>query len=64
MDWLHAHHPEQFYAICEAEDDLSRLEGEGVTDGPGYEVACQELARRFEAGRGLRFRESVKVWVQ
>ena len=64
MDWLHAHYPERFMVICEAEDTINHLERQGVMAGPEHEAACQELVRRFEAGRRLRFRESVKVWVQ
>jgi hypothetical protein len=64
MSWLCAEHPDRFTAICEAEETIRVLEREGLTTGQEYEQACAELLRRFEDARRLRFKETVKVWVQ
>jgi hypothetical protein len=64
MDWLREHHPDHFFAICDAEEEIRALEWTGSAEGQKYEEACQKLARRFEEGRRLKLRETVKVWIQ
>lgn len=64
FDWLREHHPDHFFAVCEAEEAIRALERQGITKGRDYEAAYQELARRFEAARQLKLKESVKVWLQ
>jgi hypothetical protein len=64
FDWLIEYHPEHFHAVCDAEDYLNALERQGVTTGKEYERACQELLRRFETARRLKFRADEKEWVQ
>jgi hypothetical protein len=43
FDWLIEHHPDHFHAICDAEDALNRMEGQGITEGEAYQHACREL---------------------
>ena len=64
FDWLREHHPDRFFAVCEAEEAIRTLERQGITEGQEYEQACQELLRRFEAARRLKMKEGFKVWVQ
>jgi hypothetical protein len=64
LGWLREYHPDQFHAVCRAEEALRQLEQRGITEGPTYERACTELARRFEEARHLKFKETVTVWVQ
>jgi len=53
FDWLVEHHPDHFYAVCEAEEYIRTLERTGIT-GAEYQSACQELLKRFEAARQLK----------
>ena len=64
FDWLIQNHPDHFHAVCAAEDEISRMERAGITDGPKYDEACRELSHRFAKARGLRMQAGVKVWVQ
>lgn len=57
MDWLLVHHPEHYHAICEAEDALTTLEKEGMTDGAAYDIAWEILRQRFETARALAQKE-------
>ena len=58
------HHPEHFTAIGEAEEAIHALEAQGVTNGSGYEAACQELLKRFERARRLKLSHGFKIWMQ
>ena len=64
FNWLIAHHLDHFTAICEAEDAIRALEAQGVTNGTGYEAACQELLKRFEGARRLKLSHGFKIWMQ
>jgi hypothetical protein len=62
FDWLIEHHPDQFHAICDAEDELNRLEREGIISGPQYEIACNRLLTAFEIGRKLKLAHTIQHW--
>lgn len=62
--WLIDHHPDHFYAVCDAEEAIRALETQGVTNGTEYEAACQELLERFEKARRLKLRHGFKIWLQ
>jgi putative DNA primase/helicase len=64
LGWLREYHHHHFHAVCEAEEALRQLEQRGITEGLPYERACTELARRFEEARQLKFKETVKIWMQ
>ena len=64
FDWLIEYHPEHYHGVCDAEEALRTLEQQGITVGPEYEEACQELGRRFETARRLKLVQGFKVWVQ
>jgi len=64
FDWLIEHHPNQFHAICAAEEVIRDLERAGVTRGPEYNSACLELFRQFEKGRRLKMKAGTKIWFQ
>ena len=54
FDWLREHHPDYFFAVCEAEEAIRALERSGITAGQEYEQACAELLWRFEEARRLK----------
>jgi hypothetical protein len=64
FDWLIEHHPEHFHAVCDAEDELNRMERQGITSGDAYEAACRDLYVKFEAARRLKLKAEVKTWLQ
>ena len=64
MGWLLEHHPEHYYAVCEAEDAINALERSGTIEGPEYAAACGTLRQRFETARQLALKERVQVWMQ
>ena len=64
FDWLIEHHPNQFHAICAAEEMIRDLERTGVSGGPEYNSACLELFRQFEKGRRLKMKAGTKIWFQ
>lgn len=62
--WLIEHSPNHFTTICNAEEAIRTLEAQGMTNGTGYEAACQELLRHFEEARRLKLSHGFKLWTQ